>query len=388
MQSKICQKLTLVLCGVFLLAFAVLFVFLPKKAVSESENRTLATLPAVTADSVLDGTYGSQINVYYADHFPMRDAFVTIKSCCEIAMLKGQNDGVLYSQNQLAVRDFKAYDGKSYDTVESDRYYERLLKANCDNLIALGDAAEQNGFDFCVCIPPRTVDVAASAFSYPSDASEALMADICARLSKTKFADVYNILNVAFDKGEYVYYRTDHHWTAEGAYLAYCEIMKAYGLESEILPQDGFDYETISTAFRGTTAAKGGFGTVLADTIKVPTAKGATFTVARADGRVLDGLIDRTKIGSADEYSAYLGGDDTVVTVTSGADRPKLLMVKDSFGLSLAPYLASYFDVVLTDVSARSNVVEIATQYGANAILVVYNAENIITSADAAYLKY
>ena len=69
-----------------------------------------------------------------------------------------------------------------------------------------------------------------------------------------------------YDNGEYVYYKTDHHWTSLGAYYCYRAIMEHFGLEP--YPLESFERETVSDAFYGTTHSKGGFKFVEPDTIE------------------------------------------------------------------------------------------------------------------------
>ena len=79
-----------------------------------------------------------------------------------------------------------------------------------------------------------------------------------------------------------------------------------------------------------------------------------------------------------------IGGNRRLVTVTNteaSAPRPRLLVVKDSFANSLVPFLARHADLVVVNLSAGvTNVTEIATAYGCDRVLVVWNAENLVTS--------
>jgi len=48
------------------------------KSVSELENRRLASWPALTSESLLDGSYSRDIEKYVADHFPVRGWFTEV----------------------------------------------------------------------------------------------------------------------------------------------------------------------------------------------------------------------------------------------------------------------------------------------------------------------
>lgn len=67
-----------------LLFFGTLFVlffisvFDTDKTVSETENRNLATMPALTASSLFDGSFMTDFETYYADTFPFRDELMQL----------------------------------------------------------------------------------------------------------------------------------------------------------------------------------------------------------------------------------------------------------------------------------------------------------------------
>jgi hypothetical protein len=69
-----------------------------------------------------------------------------------------------------------------------------------------------------------------------------------------------------------------------------------------------------------------------------------------AKERVLDGLYDMDAATSDDPYNVFLGGTNAHVTVepaTTGL--PTLLIVKDSYAQSLAPFLSRHFRLILID---------------------------------------
>ena len=58
------------------------------------------------------------------------------------------------------------------------------------------------------------------------------MQDIQAKMNdKVKSVDIYDALMQ--HRNEYIYFRTDHHWTALGAYYAYQQPCAAKGIEPD-----------------------------------------------------------------------------------------------------------------------------------------------------------
>ena len=102
----------------------------------------------------------------------------------------------------------------------------------------------------------------------------------------------------------------------------------------------------------------------------------------------MTGFVNTSYFDKKDKYGAFMSGTNRLLTVTyesedATADRPRLLVARDSFASSLAPFLARHFDLVMVDLSGgMTHLSEYAETYGCDRILVVYNLENFVT-ADA-----
>jgi len=84
------KGLTVILSMLFIF-FSIWFIILPKKEMSENENRYLEKFPQVSVENLLDGSLMTKLNHYIEDHFPIREQFLTIKSSLERLMLKDEN---------------------------------------------------------------------------------------------------------------------------------------------------------------------------------------------------------------------------------------------------------------------------------------------------------
>ena len=103
------------------------------------------------------------------------------------------------------------------------------------------------------------------------------------------------------------------------------------------------------------------------------------------DGEVSDSLYSLAALEEKDHYKIFMGGNYAKVVIDTGANTGKsLLVVKDSFANSLAPFLAQHFDLVLLNLSSShsdyTNLTAAAEQYRADAVLLVYTLENVITT--------
>ena len=88
MQKKI-NFITSIVFAVLLFGFAIAFFVLPDHSFSEQENRSLRTLPELRLDALISGDYASEINDYFADQFPMRDALVGLKGISVYSLAGG-----------------------------------------------------------------------------------------------------------------------------------------------------------------------------------------------------------------------------------------------------------------------------------------------------------
>ena len=394
-HQKIANILTVLLFVIPLALGLILFVALPDKDFSEEENRSLQTLPKLTWKSLSEGKYGQQMNSYFADQFPARDALVGLKGVAELALGKGENNGVVLGKDgQLAVRWFDAYVDRLTRVYDTDFYAKESIDAQTDALNKLHAELAAKEIPLTVILPPRTLDVVGAQTHYPMQSANALWVDIDAGLDDSvSYLDLRKPMQDAYESGAYVYYRTDHHWTTKGAYTAYKSLMSAWGRADETVPESAFTIETVEE-FYGTTWSRAGFKFARPDSLEIWHFEGEdAYTVTDPETGVrFDGFYNRDYLAKKDKYSAFLDGTHGILTVTKNTDedRETLLVLKDSFFNSMVPFLAQHYDLVVVNLSV-GGVQPLQTyieQYGCDGVLIVYNAENIIENNALAGLRY
>ena len=148
-----------------------------------------------------------------------------------------------------------------------------------------------------------------------------------------------------------LYYNTDHHRTTEGAYALYLDACQK--LEIEPYPESFFQKQTVTKEFYGTDFSRSRLphSLVSADSIELWRYEGddsITLTVHDTK-QTTKGLYDRSKLDTKDKYAVFLGGNYAFATVYSSADKPSLLLFKDSYANAVVPFLALHFNVDLID---------------------------------------
>ncbi len=377
---------TVVCFLVVIFGFCAAFFILPDQSFSQEENRSLQTFPRFSFSRLASGDFSSQINEYFADQFPLRNTLVGVKGSVELALGKGENNGVLLGKDgQIAKRMFSIFGGGTGTGQELDKCSEAHL---AEAIAGINRAGKNASVPVDVLLTGRTLDVAASAFSYPTDYSDAMLELLRNGISRdVNYLDTVLMYRELYERGEYVYYHTDHHWTTLGAYYAYVEILKSYGMEADIIPMERFLREVVATeSFYGTTWSAGGMKFVSPDSLELwYLGNESEFTVT-ADGEVLDGFYNLDFLAKKDKYSAFLDGTHDVTTIKKNTEeeRQTLVLFKDSFANALAPFLAQHFDLVLLNLSStRTDYTDLsayAAEYGADRVLIVYTLGNVMSA--------
>ncbi|MBE5961116.1 MAG: hypothetical protein E7256_06985 [Lachnospiraceae bacterium] len=150
---------------------------------------------------------------------------------------------------------------------------------------------------------------------------------------------------------EYIYFRTDHHWTALGAYYAYVQFAKAAGFEPESIT----DYESVTfpdflgsfyTESKKNKNLKANPDDVIA---YYPNAQ-ATLRFTEKNGNVMDWFVisDVSKWKPGTKYSTFIGGDNpyTVIENQEMEEGPSIVVLKESFGNAFVPFLVDHYKTV------------------------------------------
>lgn len=152
---------------------------------------------------------------------------------------------------------------------------------------------------------------------------------------------------------EYVFYRTDHHWTSLGAYYAYTQFCTAAGLTPHALS----DYKTADfPGFLGSFYNDSGKAEQLGsnpDTVTAyyPVSPTVTMSVTEKKGTVIDFdsvIYDESSAPASLKYGAFIYGDNpyTVITNADVTDGSACVVVKESFGNAFVPFLPDHYQTV------------------------------------------
>lgn len=315
----------------FIGAFFILNLVLPDRQFSEQENRYLQMRPEFSFKSLFSGDYTSKFETYTTDQFTFRDVWITLKAASELALGKQENNDVHLCENGTLIEGFKRPENSVLDS----------------NMSALNTLVENTDAKVYFALIPDKSDLYSSLLpkNAPND-SEKEVIDYCYGQSNATNVDMYSALSAHTD--EYIFYRTDHHWTSLGAYYGLSALAESMGLPCPAL--DSYtDRHVVSEEFYGTTWSSSGFSWVDPDTMEifVNAPEGLKVTSYPQGSPVEGKLYDFSFLEKKDKYSMFMGGNCPMHVIETGnEDKPSLLILRDSYTDSLIPFLLDDFSEI------------------------------------------
>ena len=366
-----------VLCVGFILGLC----WFIRPAESETEKRELTKFPTFTVQSFLSGEFTDQVSLWYADTFPGREGL--IRSYHGIQSLFGFR-GEQFQQGDLGD---VVPDGPMNPNIPVDRPVDGGQEGEkVGGYYLSGDTAyelysfSQAGAQTYASLMNKAADtLAGKATVYdliiPLHYSVALGADVQDSMSLPDAGKVipymYSGMNsnvhtvdayaaLMAHRDEYIYFRTDHHWTATGAYYAY----EAYCRQASITPTPLSSYEKLSFGgFLGTLYSKTGQPSAMGnnpDVVEAYIPKGTNdeyiFDANGGDrtryrGGVVRRDTDTFYAAAASKYNCFLMGDHPLIeihneNISTARKGTAVLLVKESFGNAFAPFLVDSYEYV------------------------------------------
>lgn len=353
MRNKI---LTSMFC--LLLAAGVLSrLLLPDKYYSETEKRTLTQKTAISIADFPSGKMGTEIEKYLADQFPMRNGWITVKTLAQRLSGKTEISGVYFGKDGYLIDAFTAYDRKQYQA----------------NLQALGQLSEHISVPMDVMLIPTAAQILSDKLpAYAPNLDQKELLTYAQKLGLST-VDVFDALSD--HKDEYIYYKTDHHFTSLGAYYCYAAWMQAQGKTAE--PISIWQSRVLCDNFRGTTYNKVNDPFSPYDTITAYY-KTLKHAVNYNNGNyVTDSIYERKYLSGKDQYATFLNSNQST-TVVSGNGEGKLLILKDSYANCFAQFVIDdYAETHLIDLRFfKGSVSDYIAENGITQVLVLYNIPN------------
>lgn len=321
----------------FLMVFFIFAIFLimiiniltKDKSFSEIENRTLTTMPKFTISSFMNGDFSEDFSSYINDNFAGRNGFLSIKTSFEKLLGKTKINSVYLGKKNYLIQSF---------TEASEE--ETSAKINAINSF-FNEHSNLNTSIMLVPTATKVLEEYLPPFSVNDD-ELALIDKVFSQLNESIIKiNPYNALYE--NKDNYVYYKTDHHWTSNGAYIAYTEFCKALGLTAK--SKDEFAIVNVTDKFYGSLSSKIGVLGNTSDSIELYVPKYSPMVVNYISEQFKSSTLFKSEaLNTKDKYEVFTGGNHPLINIKSTGDpSKKLLLIKDSYANCFLPFLTSHY---------------------------------------------
>lgn len=354
------NKLLSILFCLLLAAGTISGIVLPDKYYSETEKRTLAQKSSISLHDFKSGKMGAEIENYLSDQFPLRNGWITLKTLTERLSGKTEISGVYFSKSGYLIDAFTSYNQKQF-------------AANIEALVKLSEFLKTESIPMQVMLIPTAAQTLSDKLpAYAPNLDQKALPDF----AKAQGLDTVNVFDILSEhKDEYIYYKTDHHFTSLGAYYCYAAWMQSQGKTAQ--PLSAWQSQKLCNNFRGTTYNKVNYPFAPYDTITAYY-KTLKHTVRYNGGNyVTDSIYERKYLSGKDQYAAFLNSNQST-TVVSGSGEGKLLILKDSYANCFSQFaIDDYAETHLIDLRFfKDSVTDYVKENGITQVLVLYNIPN------------
>lgn len=367
---------SIIFCG-FIFSFMILYFILPKETYSAREKKVLPSFPEFTAENIINGDFQQGLDTYLAEHVPGRNFFVGFSADYELVTGRNGKKGI-----------YLGSDGYLFPKPTKDT---ELLRKNAEYISEFADTSD---------IPVYMTLIPSSGYvnqdklplNHEKYNDDKLIDKFSSELGNdVNFIDVKTDFKNKSENSQF-YYKTDHHWTSAGAYECY----KLLGKEMGYTPvsEENFEKETVD-GFYGTSYSKAALWGISPDKLELwknknQSEKSVSVTISDGDEtKDNKSYFFREYFNIDDKYPVFLDGNHSFVRIrNSDADGGKLIIIKDSYAHTIAPFLSqNYSEIIMIDLRYyKKEISELAESENADAILILYSLDNLAVDDNLSYL--
>ena len=447
---RACQGAAVFLVTVLALV-GVLSLILPKPTVSQYEKRELASFPALSAKALWSGEWMRDFESYYADTFPGRDGFIAAAAVLEDEKgIWGRDEIKIYAGNQGGQADPPSYSpdtvspssaapppssssqaavGSDPSSQESDSGssssssvpdtppevpdgyltegycivgnrgvtlfggYRPVAEEYAAILTRFADKVAGEARVYNIVVPCSGEFYLPEKYQSLSNSQKDNIQYLYSQLGESVTGvDAYSLISQHTD--QYLYFRTDHHWTALGAYYAYAAFCHSAGLSAvDIDKVEKRSIENfLGTVYGATRDPKLGENP---DTVEywitAPNGTAQLYMKGREDAPLTLFPWSETSAGG-NAYGVFIYADNPLFwthnpDLTNGR---KALVLKESYGNAFAPWLfANYEDVYVIDYRHyEKSVYDFVIENGIDTVIFINNSFAANTNYHAQRIDY
>lgn len=412
--------------GIIMIGFVLGWLFFLRPSTSIAEKRTLTEFPRFTIGSFLDGSYFSEISLWYSDTFPLRDTLISadqkIKSVYGIKTSTrmiggGSTDDIptITEESTTAVAENDVPEAEAIATPEpvttpvaapDSKQMQEIVMNQIQQGLYVKDGAAFSVYYFTQSAATSYINALnnsllklsgkANVYSILLPNNSGAMLDqetldglggsdqqqaisyYYSQLDK-RITPIKTIETLREHNNEYLYFRTDHHWTPLGAYYVYRNLCEAKGWT----PHELSSFETMTfSPFLGT------FYTSLLDPEMQENPDTVTAYVPNGTNEMTYWDVDGSEISwnvitdvstwdISSGYYCFIGGDKPLSIIENPeiTDGSSCMVVKESYGNCFVPFLVDHYQTVyIVDFRyANVNVADYVLEHGIQDLILINN---------------
>lgn len=367
-RKKLDQNFYRILSGVsmgIIIIIMVAFAISPKAEKSISENRTLQQKPKMTMQSLLTGKYSKDYGKYLSDQFPARESMIKGKAKFDLLLGRKELNGVYICKDGYLMEGF---------TEASPEVTDAKIKA-------INNFVSQNPkLNVSMMLVPNKVEIYKNLLpkNTPSDSQKAYLDKVKEKVDKkVNFVNLITPFN-RIKNSTQLYYKTDHHWTTDGAYKGYEEFSKSRDISPA--QEKSFTKSLATDKFLGSLYYKNGAQIGEPENIILYLKeKPYPLLVKYYDTKEkVTTLYDADKLKGKDKYEIFTGGNHSQIKIrTNVKTKRKLLLIKDSYANAMLPFLINdfaeinvvdlrYYTGTMADILNNNEVTDVLILYNVN----------------------
>lgn len=360
------KKHKIMLFGAILYILAIGNLLSPNRVFSPNENRLLKQMPEISMNSIFSGEFGKNFEEFASDQFIFRDRWIGLKTRGDLALGKRDNGRIFFGR-------------ENYLFDMSDGIDKTRLNRNITSINIFLENLKNNGLEASfLLVPSKSTVIFDRLPLFAPVLDENIIIDIL-RKDLSSNANILELSDKLKEKRRnYIYFRTDHHWTTNGAYYSYVLLMNH--LEKTPLKEDDFKIETVSKDFLGSNYRMANFFRGNPDNIDILIPKNnVDIEMVINNNEIRHSLYDESFLDTRDQYSFFLGGDNALVEIESSVGNGEsILIIKDSFANSFVPLLTNHYENI-TMIDTRffnESIIDFVNKGEFDDILFLINVEN------------
>lgn len=339
------------------------------RSFSENENRYLEERPQISLSNIENTDFQKSLENFISDQIPEREKLITLRSV---------------AKELTGIKDIEgAYIGKDgyyLEKITNEDVSEEQLKNNIRYINTFFNKNKE--LKSYVMLIPGSGNILTDKLPKYADVYDYNYYEKIAEKEFTNNADNNTQIVNTYDalkklSKDYIYYKTDHHWTTKGAFIAYNEFCKAAGIEGE--PYENLGIKNVTDKFYGTLYSKVLDKKKKGDSIEI--AENIPRCNVMINGKKSE-IYHMDKLKEKDKYQVFFGGNYGVVSIENNeANNDKnLLIIKDSYANSFTPFLLKdYKTITIVDYRYFSgNLQSIVESYNITDVLVLYEMSNFM----------